>query len=170
LSFAEAKKPKTEFDKTIDFKQFKTYAWVQGYPVPNPVANQLLMAAVDAELRQLGLRKVDDPNSSVDLLVRYDARVDYQTGSIAVDPLYTASGGVPTPSATYSNIWNQGSAVMSAVEGSLQVRLLDTVRQKVVWGSSVDEKIEQKSSKRLTQINRIIADMFSAYPVKKAAD
>jgi hypothetical protein len=163
LPLAEAKRAKTDFDKSVDFTLYKTYAWSNGYPVPNPVTSLLLVAAVDAEMQTLGLRRLDDPDVA-DLLIRYDARVEHQTGGIAVDPMYTASGGMPTASAGFSNVWNQSSGVMSAAEGTIQLRLLDTAKQKIVWGSSMQEHIEQKSSKRLKQINKMITAMFADYP------
>ena len=166
LSAALAKKPKTEFDKTVDFAQYKTYAWVQGQPASNPIAHQFLIAAANAELGKLGLQQIENPDAA-DLLVRYDAQVGHLTSSSAIDPTYSASGGMPTPNAGMSNIWNQGSVVTSVAEGSLVILVLDRVRQKVVWSSSVKENMEQKSSKRIAQINRIVEAIFATYPPGK---
>ena len=52
--------------KTVDFSQFKTFAWRQGTPAPNPATETMIREAIQKQLLAKGLTRVE---SGADLLV-----------------------------------------------------------------------------------------------------
>ncbi len=57
--------------KTVDFTQFKTFAWRQGTPAPDPGTETMIRNAIQKELLAKGLTRVD---GDADLLVLTHAR------------------------------------------------------------------------------------------------
>lgn len=158
-----ARKPKVTVDPTANFALFKTYAWVPGTAAPNPAMNTLIQTSIDQELQNCGLQRVGTI-SAANLLVRYDVAGGVQTSYQPGDPLYATTGGMPLPTST---MWDQGGAMVSVTKGALTIRLMDTAKQHVVWSSSLEENLEEASSKRYVQVNRLIGEMFKDYPTRK---
>ncbi len=156
------KKPKTSFDKAVDFSRYKTYAWANGTAAPDSVMDGVIIRNIDYELQRLGLQPA--PASTADLLVRYDVAGDAQASSAASDPTYTATGGyAPT---TYWPAWTSGGAVDIRMKGSLCVRLMDQVKQTVIWTSIAEAGLDSRRYKRAQQVIEIIGKMFKDFPRK----
>src|SRR5262245_16596108 len=98
VAVAHAQKIQVGFDKSADFSQFKTYAWIpRDTPATVPLLATKIQLDVDYELQQKGLQKVEkDP----DLLVTYQGGVDVKGAAAAHDPGYTATGGIPPVNST----------------------------------------------------------------------
>lgn len=58
-SLAQAQKTNVDWDHNLtDFFSFKTYAWSKTVqPTPNPLMDQRIVAAIDAQLATKGLQK-----------------------------------------------------------------------------------------------------------------
>ncbi len=56
-------------DKTVDFSKFKTYTWTPGQPSADKRVDARVVAAVDRELKELGLTPATAGQS--DVLVSY---------------------------------------------------------------------------------------------------
>src|SRR6516225_5492951 len=52
---AAKKKARIVYDKTVDFSRYKTYAWVQGFPMIDPKMDQYIIRSVNDALRSSGL-------------------------------------------------------------------------------------------------------------------
>ena len=60
----------TDYDRTANFAAFKTYTWREGTKLPNPLMEQRVIDAVDAQLKAKGLTRVD---TGGDVSVTYHA-------------------------------------------------------------------------------------------------
>jgi Domain of unknown function (DUF4136) len=63
---------KVAVEKHVDFSRFKTYSWTPSQPAPDKAVDERIVAAVDGELRSVGLTKAA-PGSAGDVLVTYSA-------------------------------------------------------------------------------------------------
>lgn len=159
-------KVSTGYDKTADFSEFKTYAWIERQtPATNPVLAALIAANIDDELSKKGLRKVE---SNPDLLVTCYGGVGAQSVFAAEDPGYTALGGAPLPG---TNMWSgsvSAAPVADVVEGTLVVDLLDARQKRLVWRATAKANVDyNKRSKLLEQASKAVTEMFKKYPPSK---
>ena len=94
-----AQKIQTGYDKSADFSQYKTYAWIpRATPATNPAMAAIIDQNIEYELNQKGLHKVD---GNADLLVQsYGGAGGVEGGYAPADPSYTATGGYPVPGTT----------------------------------------------------------------------
>jgi hypothetical protein len=72
-SVARAQKVTVDYDKTVNFSNYNTYAWSEG-AARNPIVKQMILDAIDSELTAKGLRKVD---GNPDLQITFLAATDY---------------------------------------------------------------------------------------------
>lgn len=158
-----AKKPRTTFDKSVEFSQYKTYAWVTGTAAPDAVVNTIIIQAVDYELQHAGLQLA--PANIADLLIRYDVAGGTQASSAASDPTYAASGGYAPITSTA--LWTTGDAVDIRTKGSLCVQLMDQASTRIIWTSVAQAGLDSRRVKRIEQVNQVIEQMFKEFPKKK---
>ena len=87
---AQAQKIKVEYDKSIDFSKFKTYAIDPKENAPHPMLRLAIQAAVQDDLGKRGLSKVaSDP----DLYVQMYGAIDSDVSFNYFDPIY--GSGIP---------------------------------------------------------------------------
>src|SRR5690242_21964081 len=67
---ANAQKVRVGADPGVDLTKYKTYAWDNGAAGANPVVNQIIIAAVDAQFAAKGIKKVEtDPDLTLSAFV-----------------------------------------------------------------------------------------------------
>jgi hypothetical protein len=155
----------TGFDKTADFSQFKTYAWVERRtPATDPVLAAIIVGDIDAELAKKGLRKTA---SNPDLLVMCYGGLGSQSAFAAEDPGYTALGGAALPG---TSVWggSVSSEPVQVVPGTLVVDLVDARQKHLVWRGTAKANLDyDKRSKLFDQANKAVAAIFKKYPPEK---
>lgn len=165
-SIAQAQKVKVGYDKSADFGQFKTYAWIpRETPATMPLLGTSIQLEVEHQLSAKGLTKVErDP----DLLVTYATGVDAQSAAPAHDTGYTAWGGVPPPNSTmWAGSLSAGS-VAQMVKGTLAISLVDARQKQTMWSGTAKAKIDtEKQSKLFEQVDKAVTEMFKEYPPVK---
>src|SRR5262245_64905234 len=72
---AFGQKVTTQSAPNVNWSQYKTYSWAQGESVANPIMNQYIVSAIDAQLSAKGFKKVD---SDGDLVVVFNTTTDTQ--------------------------------------------------------------------------------------------
>lgn len=151
LAPAFAQKVNTDFDKTFDFAAAKTYAWLPGHPVANPLMHQRILDAIDSNLSARGLTKAD---SDPDLYVEY-------AGSTKEDIQIDEWG--------YGG-WRWGGSrtvdVNKILVGMLVVDLIEAREKKLVWRGVATDTVSDKPEKNEKKINNAAKKMFEKYPPK----
>ena len=161
---AQAQKTSAAHDKSVDFSNFKTFAFDQS-GARNPFVNALIVAAVERELTLRGLTKVD---TEPDLKVVYLAATgpDLQVASL---PFYH----VINPA--YSGLVSGASTAMwDVTTGTLVIDLFDRKTDRVVFRGTITEVLQRAPSADLQAdakmvskpVNKGIAKIFKKYPVK----
>lgn len=159
-----AQKVKVEHDPAADFSRYKTYAWTDGTPAPNPAWHQLIEATISSELEAKGLKRVEAKDA--DLLVTYHA-----AGSAGLNvaqnyhPVYNTPAGLPPP--VSSGPWYAGAMGGTSryiKKGMLAVHLFDRQKQGLVWAASAKDPIKETPKKRVEQLNQAVEKMFARFP------
>ncbi|MCI0541758.1 MAG: DUF4136 domain-containing protein [Verrucomicrobiales bacterium] len=148
---ALAQQVSVDFDKGVDFSQYKTYAWGTGTPAANPLVHQRIVAGIEAQLAAKGLRKAE---SNPDLIVLYHAATDTQVS------INTMGGG---PFGGWR--WGTGTATVDKIPvGQLAVNIGDPSAKKFVWRGTASGTISSKQEKNEKALNSALTKMFQNFP------
>jgi hypothetical protein len=163
---AHAQKIKVEYDKNVDFSQFKTYAWDEfGQETNKPLLRLAIQGAIEDDLNKRGLKKVD---SNPDLRIQAYGAVD-SDAAVTYHDMYYGPGGIAPFDQSFLMYGAIPGSVTTAVvhKGQLVVDLLDANQKKLVWRGMSTQKLSEQRSKLLNQVNTAVEKMFAQYPVKK---
>ena len=161
---ARAQKIQVEYDKALDFSQFKTYAIDPVDNAPRPMLRLAIQAAVQDDLTKRGLTKVD---SNPDLYVQMYGAIDTDFTTTYFDPIY--GSGIPPSNSRYEAWYVMPGTVTSVLipKGQLMVDLIDANKKRLVWRGTAKQKLSDKREKLLEQVNTAVEKMFQQYPVAK---
>ena len=164
-SVVRAQKTSAEYDKSVDFSTFKTFAFDEKEGARNPFVNTLIVQAVERELTSRGLTKVSsDPDVKVVYLAATVPNLQVQSVPFyhVVNPAYSGMVGSAT-----MNMWD-------VTTGTLVIDLWDRKSDRVVFRGTVTDVLQRAPSadasadaKMVSKpINKGVAKIFKKYPVK----
>lgn len=161
---AAAQKTTYDFDKTATFAQYKTYSMKDGTPTGNPLIDNRIVAAIEAQLAAKGLvRSETAPDVTVLYHVAFDEEQDisaYSTG-----PMYGGYGW------GWGGGWGSTTTdvrVREILVGTLAVDIVDAQKKQIVWRGLGTKEIDTKAKpeKRDTNISKAVEKIFKNYPPK----
>jgi hypothetical protein len=154
-----------DWDNEVDFSQYKTYAWMDGTPVPNQLMQRRIEAALEAELEGKGLTKA---TGTPDLYVVSHGSLDEEK-SIHSSSFGYAGG----PGRRGYRGWGRGRGSMTTTArvteveiGNLVVDLVDAGKDELVW-RAVGSGTLKKPEKMEKVIPKAAKKMFKKYPVSE---
>jgi len=166
-ALAMAQKVSYDYDKTANFASFKTYTHKEGTKVGQPLIDERIVAAIDAQLAAKGLTK-DDANPDVVVIyhIAFDKQKDISTFSSGY------GGGYGPYGYGWGGGWGGGTTttqVRDILMGTLVVDLADAKNNKLAWrGMGVKEVNTQANpEKRDKSINNAVKKIFKNYPPKQ---
>jgi hypothetical protein len=149
---------KVDFDKTVDFKKYKVFAWVPFQePAPNPANHIRITRAVEATLIEKGLVKAE-LGKPADVYVRFQGRIEQRRPSSS-GPSESAWNATPNQQ------WKVEFDIKKVDVGTLVIELWDGTSKDVVWRSKGETLI--KSPDRIESlINETVRKLLADYPPK----
>jgi Domain of unknown function (DUF4136) len=162
---AQAQKIKVEYDKSLDFSKFKTFALDLKQDSAKPMLRAAILAAVQDDLLKRGLKQVND---NPDLFVQVYGAVDSDFSATYIDPIY--GSGIPPLNYGITMWYGIPGTVTTVVihKGTLVVDLIDAAQKKLVWRGIAKEKLSSDNrQKLLDQVNTSVEKMFKQYPSAK---
>ena len=161
-----AQKTSYDYDKSANFASYKTYAFKDGTKVGQPLIDDRIVAAIEAQLAAKGLKKVD---ANPDVFVVYHTAFDKQKDISTFSSGY--GGGYGGYGWRYGGGWAGGTSttqVRDILIGTLVIDLADAAKGQMVWrGMAVKEVDTQaKPEKRDKSINNAVTKIFKNYPPK----
>ena len=142
--------------KTVDFTQFKTFAWRLGTPAADPAIEKLIRDTVQKRLLAKGLTRVD---ADADLLVSTHARratelredVDI-LGAQQRWPEDSEPGGV------------SGDSLRQVAVGTLVVDMDDGNSRLNIWRGTATRTLSESPKTAQKQIDKAVTKMFESFP------
>ena len=131
-------------EKGVDFSKFKTYSWSNGQPAPNKTIDAQIIAAVDRELKGVGLTKA--ASGPADVVVMY---YSLRRTDVDVKAKPDASGARP-----------------QFAVGTLAVALFDPSKKKQLLHMRLDKPIDTDPAQSEAIIDKAVAEMFAKYPTR----
>ena len=155
----QAQKTSYDYDTTVGFSNFRTYAWTQGTPAGEPFFDRRVATAIDSQLAAKGLTKNE---TNPDLYVRYHVALGLER---SVNGWAGGAGG-------WSG-WPGGSGSVDLrlnelPMGTLVIDLIDAAKRQLVWrGVGTKElDLEAKPEKRDAAIAKAVEKILKNYPPK----
>jgi hypothetical protein len=156
------------FDKSADFTKYKTYKFVpiKGATPVNDLVDKQIKDALEAQLSQKGLSKVDGDNA--DLYIGYQTAIgqeksftSYDSGGWGYGPgwgrggWYGGGGGGMTTGQT-STIYT----------GQIAIDMYDSAQKDLVWRGVVSKTIDTKAKpdKQQKNLTKALTKLFKKYP------
>jgi hypothetical protein len=161
---AQAQKIKVEYDKSLDFSKFKSYAIDPKDNAARPMLRLAIQAAVQDDLAKRGLTKVD---SNPDMYVQMYGAIDTDASVNYMDPIY--GSGIPPLNYGITMWYGIPGSVTTVVvhKGELVVDVIDARQKKLIWRGIAKQKLSESRDKLLDQVNTAVEKMFQKYPVAK---
>jgi len=177
-ALALAQKTSYDYDKSANFTGFKTYALKDGTKVGQPLIDDRIVAALEAELAAKGLTKSDaNPDLFVVYHVAFDKQKDistYSSGHGGYGAYGWGYGG-----GWYRGGWYGGAGGMSTTSGQtstiyigqLAVDMYDSANHNLVWRGVASKTIDPKAKpeKQEKNLKKAVTKLLKNYPppVKK---
>ena len=149
-----AQQVKTDYDRTADFNQYKTYSW-QKVQTPDPLWVDRIKEAVNSALAAKGWTQV--PSGGNVAIVAIEMTQNQQT----LDTFYNGFGG--------GWRWGGGfgdatTTVQNYKVGTLVVDLFDANTKKLIWRGSSSDTLSDKSDKNIKNLDKGVQKMFNHFP------
>jgi hypothetical protein len=145
----------TDYDKKVDFSQYKTYSWVK-VQTSNPLWQQRIKDAVDAQLQAKGWQKVES-GSDVALTAVGSTRdqQEYTTFYNGLGPWWWRGFGSETT-----------TTVQTYRIGTLVLDMYDAKNHRLIWRGTASDMLSEKPSKNEKKLDKAVAKMFDKFPPK----
>jgi len=156
-----AQQVKTDYDRSADFAQYKTYSW-EKVQTTDPLWVERIKQAVNAALAAKGLTPVD---SGGDVAVLAMETTQNQN---TLNTFYDGFGG----GWRWRGMGGMGDATTTVETykvGTLVVDLFDAHSKKLIWRGSSSDTLSDKSDKNIKNLDKGVQKMFDHFPpdVKK---
>ena len=163
-TLAMAQKVSYDYDKTANFATFKTYAHKDGTKVGQPLIDERIVAAIDAQMAAKGFTKSEtNPDVFVVYHVAFDKQKDISTFSSGY------AGGYGPYGWGYGGGWGGGTTstqVRDILVGTMVVDLADAKKAQLAWRGMAVKEVQTQASpeKRDKSINETLKKIFKNYP------
>ena len=151
-----AQQVKTDYDRGVNFSQYKTYSWGQIH-TENPLSVDRIKAAVNSALAAKGLSEVDSGGSIS--IMAMEVTETHRT----LNTYYDSFGG--------GWRWGRGIGFGDSTTteetyrvGTLVFDLFDTNTKTLIWRGSASDALSNKSDKNIKNLNKGVAKLFTGFP------
>lgn len=147
---------KTDYDRTANFAQYKTYSW-QNVKTRNPLMVDRIKAAVNAQLAAKGWMEV--PSGGDAAVVAMETTHNQQT----LDTFYNGFGG----GWRWRRFGGFGEATTTTETykvGTLVVDIFDAKTKTLIWRGSDSDTLSNNSDKNIKELAKNVRKMFDHFP------
>jgi Domain of unknown function (DUF4136) len=148
-----AQQVKTDYDRSINFSQYKTYSW-QKVKTQDPLWVDRIKSAVDAKLIAKGWTQVPaDGNIS---LIAIEATKNEKT----LNTFYNGFGG----GWRWGGFGDATTTVDTYQVGTLVLDMFDTQTKRLVWRGSASDTLSDKTDKNIKNLDKGVQKMLKHFP------
>jgi len=163
----------SDYDHSVDFSQYKTFAYYSPMGIENPnyssLLGQMFRDAIDAQMLPRGYVKSNNP----DILINVSARLEDKTQvRTTTDPMmygggyYGYRGGMYDPWGGYG--YGTSTHVSQYTEGTVNVDMVDVKQKRMIWEGVAIGRVNEKdkNDELRNDIHTGVAEMFEGYPFR----
>ena len=172
---ARAQSVDVDYDKTVNFRAFKTYALgtVKMADDASPLMVQRTVSALEGQMSAIGFRKVDaNPDLIVEIQSSTREELSYTTWG-DYSPYWGGGfpywgGGYPYWGGVAYPFWHSGGFsgfdVQTILIRTLIVDMIDARTEKVVFRGTADDRVSHKAKKNERKAYEAVAEIFEESP------
>lgn len=170
LASCASVKVTTDYDKTVSFSQYKTFAFYQLDDKSGSVSDlnkNRILRSIKADLLKKGFTETKE---NPDLLVNVTTILEDKKSVVATTDYYGYGGvyrpyrwgggvyaGFAPPSTTTFNVYEYQ-------DGSLIIDIIDAAKKQLVWQGTGNKEIDKPSSDPDTTINEAVTKIMEGFP------
>ena len=156
-ALAYAQKVSFDYDKSASFAAYRTFALKDGTKVGNPLVDDRIAAALEAELTKKGLVKSEaSPDVSVVYHIAFDKQKDITAWNTGGGPYGWRWGGMGTTNVRVNEI----------LIGTMVIDIADTAKGALVWRGLGTKQVDPGASadKRDKNVREAVQKILKNYP------
>lgn len=152
---AVAQQTSVDYDRSVDFSRYKTYAWASGKAAQDPFNHQRIVRAIDAQLAAQGWIRVEAGQNPDAVVLYHGAMTEQKQARV------WGSG--------YGPGWRFGGGTaqvdLNTIEvGQLVVDIRDAASEKLIWRGRASDTRSDKPEKNEKKINKAAEKLFKNFP------
>jgi hypothetical protein len=149
----------SDYDKNVDFSQYKTYAFhkrgIDRVEISD-LDKRRILHAIDDELSKKGMSKSENPDLMINIFTKEREHLDVNQ--------FNMGWGYGWGWGWNPYLWGGNTYVSSSTEGTLYIDLIDAKKKELVWeGEGVGYLTDNRKEKE-KQINEFVAKILAQYP------
>ena len=158
---SSAQQVKTDYDRTANFSQYKTYSW-QGVHTENPLWVDRIKTAVNAALAAKGWTQVES-GGNVSIMA-----MEINQTHKNLDTYYDSFGGGLGWGRRFGG-WGDGFGESTTTEdtyrvGTLVIDLFDTNSKNLIWRGSLSDALSNNANKNIKNLDKGVEKLFNRFP------
>ena len=159
----------TDYDKTVDFSQFKTYAFYKNGIDKVEISDldkKRILRAIDEQMTAKGFLKSDNPDMLVNIYTKTREEVDVNQ--------FNAGWGYGWGFGWNPWMWGggmgmgMGNNISTRTEGTLFIDLIDAKKKEMFWQGEGQGHLTKRMEKKDANINDFVTKILAQYPPKKS--
>jgi len=158
---AFAQQVKSDYDRSADFSQYKTYSWEQ-VQTQNPLWVDRIKTAVNSALVAKGWTQVDS-GGNVSIMA-----MEMTQNHRTLDTYYDGLGGGWGWGRRFGGLGIGFGDATTTVDtyrvGTLVVDLFDSSTKNLIWRGSLSDVLSDKSSKNIKNLDKGVVKLFDHFP------
>ena len=147
----------TDSDPGAQFSQYRTYTWLAKPEGVSPLAQERIIAAVDAQLQAKGWTQAPNGDVGVAAHVATEQRHD-------IDTFYSGPGWGGWGWYGMGGMGSASTTVRTYKVGTLVVDMFDTKTKKAIWRGTASDTIPSSPEKANAIAQAGITKMFESFP------
>jgi hypothetical protein len=154
---ASAQQVKTDYDRSANFAQYKTYSW-EHVKTQDALNVDRIRSAVNAALAAKGLTQVDSGGEIS--IVAVEMTQNQQT----LNTFYNGFGGGWGWRRFGGGLGEATTTTETYKVGTLVVDLFDSSSKKLLWRGSSSDTLSNNSDKNIKNLDKGVEKMFKKFP------
>lgn len=152
----------SDFDKNVDFTQYKTFAFFKSGIDKVEVSDldkKRILRAIEEQLVAKGFTKSDNPDLLVNIFTKAREQVDVNQ--------FNNGWGYGWGYGWNPYMWGGRTTVSSYTEGTLFIDLIDAKKKELIWQGEGTSVLTENSGDKEKRINEFVAEILAQYPPQK---
>lgn len=153
----------TDFDKNVDFNQFKSYAFhkpgIDKVEISD-LDKKRILKAIETEMAAKGFTKSEKPDLLVNIFTKSREQVDVNQ--------FNAGWGYGWGWGWNPWMWGgRSTTVSTSTEGTLYIDLIDAKKKELIWQGEGVGILTQNINKKEERIQEFVQKILAKYPPEK---